>query len=61
LYGLWETSFPRVSGPICFSHILPSKSQAKHENQIEGYIGTLHLVLEEIERMEMRVRRRIVI
>jgi hypothetical protein len=60
-------SFPRVSGLVCFSHILPSESQAKHENRVEGCIGTLHpevgfgFGLREIERMEIRVRRRIVI
>jgi hypothetical protein len=67
LYRLWEISFPRVSGLICFSHVLPSESQAKYENQIKGYIGTLHpevgfgFGLKGIERTEMRVRRRIVI
>jgi hypothetical protein len=65
LYGLWKTSFLRVSGPTCFSHVLPSEFQAKHD-RIEGCIGTLHpevgfgFGLREIE-MGMRVRRRIVI
>jgi hypothetical protein len=46
---------------------LPSKSQAKHDNRIKGYIGTLHpevgfgFGLRGIEMTKMRVRRRIVI
>jgi hypothetical protein len=59
--------FPRVSGPICFSHILPNEFQIKREDGVAGCIGTLHpevgfgLGLREIGRTGIRVRRRIVI
>jgi hypothetical protein len=33
--------FPRVSGLVVFSHILPKESQAKREKQVEGSKGTL--------------------
>jgi hypothetical protein len=58
--------FPRVSGPICFSHVLPNESQVKHEDGVAGCIGTLHpevgfgLGLRNWED-GIRVRRRIVI
>jgi hypothetical protein len=41
VFELWETSFPRVSGPVVFSHVLPKESQAKCEKQVEGSKGTL--------------------
>jgi hypothetical protein len=65
--GSGKCCFPEFQVLICFSHVLPSESQAKRENQVEGCIGTLHpevgfgFGLKGIERTEMRVRRRIVI
>jgi hypothetical protein len=41
VFELWETLFPRVSGPVVFSHVLPKEFQAKLEKQVEGSKGTL--------------------
>jgi hypothetical protein len=60
-------SFPRVSGPVTFSHVLPKESQAKREKRVEGSKGTLlpelglAFGLSEIGRTKLRVTREFVI
>jgi hypothetical protein len=40
--GSGKRHFPEFQVRFVFSHVLPSKSQAKHENRVEGCIGILH-------------------